>query len=195
MKTKSITKEQIIKAAAIVFAEVGLENANVDQVAKKAGIAKGSIYSFFKTKDEILIEGVKYFVDQRISILKELVNKLSTNYKKLEALMNVNEKMFNENPESYFMNYALLISTHKDIKKQVTNEFFNSYLKLVEDVLKSGIKKREFQIEDPKIMAFILVTSLDLYNIIIFSNKKQSKNITNKILNILNLKNEKRKTM
>ncbi len=51
------TKEAILQAARIHFAEVGFAKAKVSDIAKKANIANGTIYSYFKTKEE-LFEGV-----------------------------------------------------------------------------------------------------------------------------------------
>ncbi|CAI3134396.1 TetR/AcrR family transcriptional regulator [Acinetobacter baumannii] len=51
------TKEAILKVARIHFAEVGFAKAKVSDIAKNANIANGTIYSYFKTKEE-LFEGV-----------------------------------------------------------------------------------------------------------------------------------------
>ncbi|MDO7244073.1 TetR/AcrR family transcriptional regulator [Acinetobacter pittii] len=51
------TKEAILQAARIHFAEVGFAKAKVSDIAKNANIANGTIYSYFKTKED-LFEGV-----------------------------------------------------------------------------------------------------------------------------------------
>ena len=45
---------QILAAARKVFARHGIEGATVDQIARGARVAKGTIYLYFKSKDEIL---------------------------------------------------------------------------------------------------------------------------------------------
>ncbi|MEM7107473.1 MAG: TetR/AcrR family transcriptional regulator [Bacteroidota bacterium] len=49
-------KSQIIAAADLVLLEVGIERFTVDQVIEKAGIAKGTVYNYYKNKDEMLAE-------------------------------------------------------------------------------------------------------------------------------------------
>ncbi len=47
--------EQIIEAAVRVFARNGYYNSRVSDIAREAGVASGTIYLYFKTKDEILV--------------------------------------------------------------------------------------------------------------------------------------------
>ncbi|MEM6767246.1 MAG: TetR/AcrR family transcriptional regulator [Bacteroidota bacterium] len=57
-KRRNLTPEgrklQILAAAELVLLEVGIENFTVDQVIEKAGIAKGTVYNYYKNKDEML---------------------------------------------------------------------------------------------------------------------------------------------
>ncbi len=48
-------KSQILEAALHVFAQDGYHVASISSVAKRAGISKGLIYNYFKSKEEILI--------------------------------------------------------------------------------------------------------------------------------------------
>ena len=55
MRTKEGNKEKdIIEASIKVFAEHGYHEAKISEVAKRAGVATGSVYLYFKTKDAIL---------------------------------------------------------------------------------------------------------------------------------------------
>src|ERR671939_503365 len=47
--------QQIIEAAVRVFARNGYYNSRVSDIAREAGVASGTIYLYFKTKDEILV--------------------------------------------------------------------------------------------------------------------------------------------
>src|SRR5678810_1388580 len=47
--------QQIIEAAVRVFARQGYFNSRVSDIAREAGIAAGTIYLYFKTKEDILI--------------------------------------------------------------------------------------------------------------------------------------------
>src|SRR6516225_12225102 len=49
-------RERILDAAIKVFAAEGFYNAKVSQIAQAAGVADGTIYLYFKSKDDLLIQ-------------------------------------------------------------------------------------------------------------------------------------------
>lgn len=51
---KAQTRQAILDAAVHLFSKKGFEKTSIDELAKKAGIGKGTIYSYFKTKTDII---------------------------------------------------------------------------------------------------------------------------------------------
>ena len=49
-------RQQILDSAVAVFAEKGFYNAKVTDIAHKAGVAHGTVYLYFQTKEDILIQ-------------------------------------------------------------------------------------------------------------------------------------------
>lgn len=56
--------EEILRAAARVFAEEGYEKATTNAIAAEAGISPGSLYQFFKNKDDIAAALAAQYVEQ-----------------------------------------------------------------------------------------------------------------------------------
>lgn len=52
---KQQTRQAIIRAAVQLFGDQGYERTSIEQLARAAGIGKGTIYSYFKTKSEIFL--------------------------------------------------------------------------------------------------------------------------------------------
>ncbi|NJE84869.1 TetR/AcrR family transcriptional regulator [Thermococcus sp. CX2] len=48
------TRERILKAAEELFAEKGYDKTTVDEIVEKAGVAKGTFYNYFKSKEELI---------------------------------------------------------------------------------------------------------------------------------------------
>lgn len=67
--------KQIIDAAVVVIAENGYHQAQISKIAKQAGVADGTIYLYFKNKEDILIsvftEKMAVFVESLQDIIKE----------------------------------------------------------------------------------------------------------------------------
>lgn len=52
---KRATRERLLEAAAREFARLGLERANIDAISLAAGYAKGTIYNYFSSKEELFL--------------------------------------------------------------------------------------------------------------------------------------------
>ena len=75
MKRDKPKYKQIVDAAVIVIAENGYHQAQVSKIAKEAGVADGTIYLYFKNKEDILIsvfrEKMAIFVNNRRSYIEK----------------------------------------------------------------------------------------------------------------------------
>ncbi|MBO8173566.1 MAG: TetR/AcrR family transcriptional regulator [Bacillaceae bacterium] len=83
-------KEIILEAAKIVFAESGYHGASISKIAKRAGIGDGTVYLYFKNKEDILItlfhdtihnkfaeqveQAIRYYDDARLALLELVRN-------------------------------------------------------------------------------------------------------------------------
>ncbi|MFA6808221.1 MAG: helix-turn-helix domain-containing protein [Eubacteriales bacterium] len=64
---------KIIEAASKVFYLAGFDGTKMEEIAKEAGIGKGTVYEYFDSKQHLFDEMVKYKINERISIVKELM--------------------------------------------------------------------------------------------------------------------------
>ncbi len=53
---KEAAKSKIVEAARVVFGKKGYHDATMDDVAKEVGVSKGALYSYFKSKEDLLKE-------------------------------------------------------------------------------------------------------------------------------------------
>jgi AcrR family transcriptional regulator len=65
-KSQTKTREKILKAAKKIFARKGFDGARVDEIAQKAKVNKALIYYYFKSKEEILEEIMKQFLEESL---------------------------------------------------------------------------------------------------------------------------------
>ena len=62
-KIKEEKREIIISTALNLFAEKGFYNTSMEKIAKQASISKGLIYNYFESKDVLLEEIIRTFVE------------------------------------------------------------------------------------------------------------------------------------
>ena len=65
---------EITEAALAVFAENGYSATRVDDVAKRAGVSKGLLYLYFKTKEELFKAVIRSFVAPKVRELSNIVD-------------------------------------------------------------------------------------------------------------------------
>jgi TetR/AcrR family fatty acid metabolism transcriptional regulator len=80
-------RQEIIMAAMKLFAEKGFHNAKIEEVALAAGIGKGTIYEYFRSKEELLAAAVRYDMEDMAQQVKSEVGLVSTVKDKLKAIV------------------------------------------------------------------------------------------------------------
>ena len=76
IQKRSIEKKtKIIKAGLDLFCKKGFYNTNTVEIAKTAGVSTGTVYSYFKNKEDIYVASFEYFLD---SYLRPLLDELET---------------------------------------------------------------------------------------------------------------------
>lgn len=145
MRRKEGNKEQdILKAAIEVFASEGYYPAKISKIAEKANIATGSVYLYFKNKDQILIKifeelWKKIFEQVKILSLRNDLNPVE----KLDAYIDVVFDLFTASPSLalvFVREQPLLLNT-KGLKLV---QYYDDFLKLGEALIQSGIDSGDF---------------------------------------------------
>ena len=72
-RRKEERPQQLTEAALGAFAENGYAATRVDDVAKRAGVSKGLLYLYFKTKEELFKAVIRSFVVPRVEALTDIV--------------------------------------------------------------------------------------------------------------------------
>jgi TetR/AcrR family fatty acid metabolism transcriptional regulator len=154
-------RRRIIDAAVEVFAEKGFFFARVSEIADAAGVADGTIYLYFKSKDDILIS---LFEEKMAEILARFVHEL-------RELDDPEEKM-----RRYIVEHLRLVAEQPKLMQVLTVELrqsarfmkeyspqaFARYLALVGSILEDGQKKGVFRKSlDPAVFRRALFGALD----------------------------------
>ncbi|MCA1056381.1 TetR family transcriptional regulator [Rossellomorea aquimaris] len=139
MKRNKPKYKQIIDAAVVVIAENGYHQAQVSKIAKQAGVADGTIYLYFKNKEDILIslfrEKMAIFVEKT----EEVIAGKQTASEKLLVMIENHCKLLSEDHHLAIVTQLELRQSNKDIRMKI-NDVLKGYLQLVDKILISGVK-------------------------------------------------------
>jgi TetR/AcrR family fatty acid metabolism transcriptional regulator len=136
--------QQIIEAAVRVFARKGYYNSRVSDIAREAGIAAGTIYLYFKTKDDILVTLFRDKMAQFVSALGKAIAEEPDAVAKLRRLVFLHFQILEQNPALAEVVQVELRQGHKFFRGASAHEVA-SYFALIESVLEEGMAKGRFR--------------------------------------------------
>lgn len=154
-------RRRILDAAVQVFAARGFYNARVSDIAKAAGVADGTIYLYFKNKDDLLIS---LFEDRMEGIIEAFRSELGDYPQasgRLRRFIDLHLHMVADQPT---LAEVLTVELRQSAKfmREYKAPKFAEYLDLIEEVVRFGQETGEFRDDvDPVILKRVLFGALD----------------------------------
>src|SRR5213080_3644015 len=154
-------REAILRAATRVFARNGYFNSKVADIAAAAGVADGTVYLYFKSKEEILHSIFDQNMAEAIDAARKLTEKLSDPREKLRRIAALHlERLGADRDLAVVFQVELRGSTK--FMEEFTAAGFAEYLGLLHAIFAEGQRAGVFRKElNPKIAAKILFGALD----------------------------------
>ena len=137
MKRNSEKYHRILEAASKVFADQGFYQSTVAQIAKEAGVADGTIYLYFKNKDDILVQFYEFKTRQVFERFREAVDLAGTAEQKLRNLVRAHLEAFQKDPH---MAIVYQTETHQrgELGRQQIKEMSKMYRDIISEVVELG---------------------------------------------------------
>src|SRR5574344_308022 len=153
------TKEKILDAAAELISENGVTSTSLANICKKINISKGTLYYYYKTKEEIIFDiadiQLTKITDDIMSWLDNMKEDLSIE----EILTRIFEKVLSA--ETRGKSYIYLISdavTKSETFREKFKKKYQNSINIFEEGLKKELKNKNV---DYEILSQILVSMLD----------------------------------
>src|SRR5215208_7390408 len=86
--------EAILRSAVKVFARSGFFNAKVADVAKEAGVADGTVYLYFKNKDDILVSIFNHVTEHALNQGRVTLGEIEDPVEKLKRIVESHLEMY-----------------------------------------------------------------------------------------------------
>jgi len=150
--------EEIIKAAGEVFSMKGFHRARVEEIARLAGIGKGTVYEYFKSKKHLFIEVIKYFSSNFLEDFKVAARQGKDYREKLENALGLLVNVLHDS--SVF--FELLMRDHWEMDEKLyqwMTSVRREATKVIEDILREGMESGKLRDISPRIPAMILIES------------------------------------
>jgi TetR/AcrR family transcriptional regulator, fatty acid metabolism regulator protein len=129
---------QIIEAAVRVFARNGYYNSRVSDIAREAGIASGTIYLYFRTKEEILVRLFRDKMAEWVATVRREIAVEPDAVRKIRRLVALHFSVLEHNPDLAEVVQVELRQGHKFFRGASAHEV-SAYFDLIASVLEEGI--------------------------------------------------------
>ena len=145
------TKRKIFETSMKLFAEKGYDATSIEEITATVGVAKGTLYYHFTSKEEIF----NFLVEEGMKVLQNSINiktsKFDNYIDKIKAIVLIQIKII----VKYEYLITILLSQlwgNEERNKMCKNHIFN-YINTIEKIVKEGIEAKQIKNGDPKIIA------------------------------------------
>jgi AcrR family transcriptional regulator len=157
-KSEKNEKKRAIALAAIpLLAKFGLIKTSVEAIANEANVAKGTVYLYFKTKEEIILEIWNYTNELLYENRKQRYKTCNSAYEKLVVYFDFSILEENHSIDILLkilaMNMSIILNlSHKGLVKNYKLERLQE-LEDLEKIIKEGVRTKEFKDVDTLLIA------------------------------------------
>ncbi len=152
---------QIVDAAVIAIAENGYHQAQVSKIAKQAGVADGTIYLYFKNKEDILISVFQEKMGIFVENLQAIIKGEDSSSEKLCKMIENHFRVLSSDRHLATVTQLELRQSNKELRIKI-NTILKEYLVLLDQILIAGMLAGEFnQAMDVRITRQMVFGTID----------------------------------
>lgn len=152
--------QRILDAAIEAFAEVGYYQCQVSKIARLAGVADGTIYLYFKNKEDILVRLFQERMGDFIHDIRSQLNDCHSTLERLKAIIKTHFSYMEKNRSLAIVTQLELRQSDIKIRMAIGGPL-KEYFKLIEEVITEGIEQGEVVPMDVRIARQLVFGSLD----------------------------------
>ena len=145
------TKRKIFETSMKLFAQKGYDATSIEEITATVGVAKGTLYYHFSSKEEIF----NFLVEEGMKLLKNSIDikisKVSNYVDKIRAVVLIQIKVIAKYED--FMTIVLSQIWGNEARNIMCKNKVIEYIKTIEDLLKEGMEHGEIIQGDPAVMA------------------------------------------
>ena len=161
MKKGEKRKLELMQIAYKMFISNGYENTSVDEIIEKAGIAKGTYYYYFESKEQTLEEVIGMMIEQEAENARQILDAPIPIPQKIVAIISA----FQPAPEEHTIEGALMHPENIVMHEKVHRRLLDRVIPILTEVVDEGVREGIFACEDiPRRVRMLMVLSSDTFD-------------------------------
>lgn len=155
---KELKKESLMKIVVQVLSREGLNDLTMDTVAREAGIAKGTLYTYFRNKQDLVREAIDISIAPMLDELNAILKSKLSPDQKLRK-MTIRHLTYFETHRDFFSIFVHDRHNEQRRLKRYRSGQYQDFLETVASVVRDGIRAKMFRDIDARKIAAMLVES------------------------------------
>lgn len=154
-------RERILRAAVEVFARQGFYNTRVSEVAKAAGVADGTIYLYFESKDQLLLSLFEDRIEKLLAFLAKEIGAIVDPEQKLRRIIELQLGLLDGERELAEV-VTIIVRQSNSLLREHAAPKFVAYLDAIAKVVAQGQREGAFRSDiSPHLVARAIFGALD----------------------------------
>ena len=154
-----LRRNEILEAAVPVFSKHGYRDTDMQHVADAVGVAKGTLYIYFKTKEALFLAAVDHSIEQLADHIDRAVRKADGPVDKIRAIVSAYFRFFDRDPALA----RIIVREGGEFMSRAENTYYRVFTEnasRLEEILRDGMDREIFRRADPKRTADFLADVL-----------------------------------
>ena len=162
---QNLRKEQILDAALKVLVQNGYEQSRMDDVVKLSKLSKGAIYWYYKSKKEMYLDLVNFWVLRYSVNLNHIVEEEALPSLQLKDLFQYFIDQYESDPQPFIAltDFWSMAQKDEDFRKKL-QKVYTHFLELLEGIIDRGVKSGEFKKLDVRMTALSIMVNIESIN-------------------------------
>ncbi|MBL0707552.1 MAG: TetR/AcrR family transcriptional regulator [Sulfurimonas sp.] len=140
------------------------KNITISQIAKTAGVGKGTLYGYFKNKEDIVFEIISSMIEERNILVERRISQTQTTKEKIKLFATFFHSDEDEELRKFYKEFiSISLSSPDDKIIEFQTQCFNEYYLWFEKIIVEGIKKGELAPQSKKLVKGLYTTSKGLF--------------------------------
>lgn len=153
-------RDRILRSAVHLFATRGFHYTHTGEIAKDADIATGTLYLYFRSKDEVLLAAYEQAMHAFIEGVSAIAHSERAPENKLRDIIRLHLRTLEASPDTAHVLLIEVRQTGSEVKRRAF-EIVEQYMGLLRDLMVEGSAQETFKAIDPEIAAEMLLGALE----------------------------------
>jgi AcrR family transcriptional regulator len=152
------TRNRLLEAAAVEFANKGFTGANINAISLAAGFAKGTIYNYFPSKRALMLALIDTIGIQHTDFILKRVGTESTSIGRMQVFFEAGFDFVEQYPEQAQVAISAVYGFDPEFKERIYQAYQGLFDLLINDIVGLGIAAGDFRVENADTAAALLMS-------------------------------------